>query len=42
LASKSKIPPEGFGAGGEIDELAADQVDAFWFHNEKILVNQGF
>jgi hypothetical protein len=34
LASKSKIPPECFGTGGEIDELAADLVDAFCFHDE--------
>jgi len=41
LASKSKIPPEGFGAGGEVCELAADLVDSFCFHGE-ILVNRGF
>jgi hypothetical protein len=32
LASKSKIPPESVGTGGEVGELAADQVDAFCFH----------
>ncbi len=32
LASKSKIPPEGCGAGGEVGQLGADLVDAFCFH----------
>jgi hypothetical protein len=32
LASKSKIPPECCGAGGEVGQLAADLVDAFCFH----------
>jgi len=32
LASKSKIPPEGLRAGGEIGQLRADQVDAFCVH----------
>jgi hypothetical protein len=34
LASKSKIPPESFGTGGEVGELCADGVDAFCVHDE--------
>jgi hypothetical protein len=34
FASKSKIPPKGVRAFGKIGELAADQVDAFCFHDE--------
>src|SRR4051812_21573379 len=32
LVSKSKIPPEGLRAGGEIGQLRADQVRAFCVH----------
>jgi hypothetical protein len=32
LALKSKIPPEGLRAGGEIGELPADLIDAFCVH----------
>src|SRR5205085_11064110 len=32
FASKSKIPPEGLRAGGEIGQLRADRVDAFCVH----------
>src|SRR3569832_2555480 len=32
LASKSKIPPKGLRAGGEIGQLRADRVDVFCVH----------
>jgi hypothetical protein len=32
LASKSKIPPKRVGAGCEIGQRQADEIDAFCFH----------
>jgi hypothetical protein len=42
LASKSKIPPEGFGARGEIGDLRADGVDVFCVHVVLVRKRAGF